>query len=230
VTKLLVSEIYGPVFQGEGPDLGKPCHFLRLGGCSIQREWCDTKYTWDSTTFDLSAELTLMTVDEVRKQLMELSYTTGIKRLVISGGEPMQQQVALAELLTGQQLFSAVELETSGAIAPTMPRSLGILYNVSPKLSHANTKRPISFEALIAFRERNARFKFVVRNEADLLEVARIKIMVGIRDEMIWIMPLGITKDDVHERFRLVAEEVVKRRWNLTTRLHVLAYGSRRGV
>jgi hypothetical protein len=28
---LLVSEIFGPTFQGEGPSIGRRCSFLRLG-------------------------------------------------------------------------------------------------------------------------------------------------------------------------------------------------------
>src|SRR5438046_5626962 len=46
---LVVSEIFGPTFQGEGPSLGRRCVFLRLGACNLHCRWCDTPYTWDWT-------------------------------------------------------------------------------------------------------------------------------------------------------------------------------------
>ena len=232
MTSLVVNEIYGPVFQGEGPDLGKPCHFLRLWGCSVQCHWCDTSYTWDTSVFRPEDEAKSMSVDEVRKQVLELVSDSGIRRLVISGGEPMQQASSLFEFLDDIPAVQDVEIETSGIISPwpTLPRNVRVYFNVSPKLRHAETKRQYSWATLLEYRNRGARFKFVVRNEADLDEVAEIQRMVGIRNDLIWIMPLGITKDDVNATLRSIANSVVQRRWNVTTRLHVLLYGSRRGV
>ncbi len=35
-----VSEVFGPVTQGEGPHTGRLCWFLRLGLCNLHCEWC----------------------------------------------------------------------------------------------------------------------------------------------------------------------------------------------
>ena len=40
-----VSEVFGPTLQGEGPHAGRPCHFIRLGGCNLSCSWCDTPYS-----------------------------------------------------------------------------------------------------------------------------------------------------------------------------------------
>lgn len=39
-----VAEIFGPTIQGEGRNVGMPCHFVRFGGCDFRCEWCDTPH------------------------------------------------------------------------------------------------------------------------------------------------------------------------------------------
>lgn len=39
-----VSEVYGPVCQGEGRLIGRPTIFIRLGGCDYRCAWCDSLY------------------------------------------------------------------------------------------------------------------------------------------------------------------------------------------
>ena len=45
VRTLQVSEIFYSI-QGEGASCGQAAAFIRLGGCSLGCQWCDTKYTW----------------------------------------------------------------------------------------------------------------------------------------------------------------------------------------
>ena len=40
--ELVVSEIFGPTWQGEGPSLGRRCGFVRLGRCNLACTFCDT--------------------------------------------------------------------------------------------------------------------------------------------------------------------------------------------
>lgn len=42
--KIPVVEIFGPTVQGEGMDQGRPCHFIRFGGCDFKCVWCDTPH------------------------------------------------------------------------------------------------------------------------------------------------------------------------------------------
>ncbi len=39
-----ISEVFGPVIQGEGPLIGRQTVFVRTGGCDSRCSWCDTPY------------------------------------------------------------------------------------------------------------------------------------------------------------------------------------------
>jgi hypothetical protein len=41
---LRISEVFASI-QGEGPWVGRPSVFMRLGLCNLECAWCDTKFT-----------------------------------------------------------------------------------------------------------------------------------------------------------------------------------------
>ncbi len=61
----------------------------------------------------------------------------------------------------------------------------------------------------------------------DLAEVAELETTYGLAP--IWVMPLGVTTDQVLRRAQDLAEDVLAHGWNLTPRLHVLLWGDARG-
>lgn len=227
---LQVNEIYGPTVQGEGPSTGQRCAFLRLSGCNLTCKWCDTPYTWDWTglngeAFDKGKETRLMSVDDVWERLQALR----IDLVVISGGEPMMQQEALqplVESLTAQG--KRVEIETNGTI---VPKILPTRFNVSPKLAHSGVvrKKAIKPAALSAYVGLGV-FKFVCQTLADLDEVELITADANIPDRDIWVMPEGRDPVTLQSHTDTLADAVIRRGWNLTPRLHVMIWGSRRGV
>ena len=70
-------------------------------------------------------------------------------------------------------------------------------------------------------------FKFVVCAKADLDEVAEIAERFGLAP--VWVMPEGRTAEQVLAGLRDLAEEVARRGWNMTGRLHILLWGDVRG-
>ncbi len=42
---LTVNEMFYSL-EGEGPYIGIPTFFIRLTGCNLRCEWCDTKYSF----------------------------------------------------------------------------------------------------------------------------------------------------------------------------------------
>lgn len=229
--KLAVSEIFGPTFQGEGPSLGRQATFLRLGGCNLACSWCDTPYTWDWQNYDPKVEMTGMTLTEVEAELDK--HRTPL--LVISGGEPMLQQDAIAELLArglwqDEFGYHRVEIETNGTIEPKIPQ--GIQYNVSPKL--ISSGQPEEFTRftpgiLALYATQGAIFKFVVIRKEDFNEIENIVDIVGIDSDRVWIMPEGTEAETILWGLEELAEVVLERGWNLTPRLQTLIWGSARG-
>src|SRR5260221_13357763 len=101
---LLVSEVFGPIIQGEGVSIGRPCEFLRLGGCNLSCVWCDTPYTWDWTgkngvKYDPKVELHKLSFVDVAAYLIKCRPGGNIFTIVASGGEPMLQQHTLTEFI-----------------------------------------------------------------------------------------------------------------------------------
>ena len=46
---LIVNEIFQSI-QGEGTRAGRVCVLVRLTGCNLRCNWCDTRYAWDDGT------------------------------------------------------------------------------------------------------------------------------------------------------------------------------------
>lgn len=224
---LVVAEVFGPTFQGEGPSVGRRAGFVRLGRCNLDCSWCDTPYTWDWHRYDPTQELRRVPVATVLEQLRAMAP----ELVVVTGGEPLLQPGGLVPFLEGCAAHDwPVEIETNGTIAPP-ERILALVtqWNVSPKLANSGVSinRRLRPEVLAALRETGASiFKFVVTEEADLDEVAAL--VEAHRLEPVWIMPEGTDPATLLEHARQLAEPVLDRGWNLTPRLHVLLWGDQR--
>ena len=225
---LVVSEVFGPTWQGEGPSLGRRCGFVRLGRCNLACTWCDTPYTWDWDRFDPQKELTRRSVTDIITEIEAM----GVDMMVVTGGEPLLQQRHLEPLMTQAKARGWwVEVETAGTLAPGPALAAVDRFNVSPKL--ANSGNPaaqrLKPDVLRAFSGTGrASFKFVACTPADLDEIAAIVDECGLDD--VWVMPEGSAPEALVGRARELAPLVLARGWNLTTRLHVLLWGDRRGV
>jgi hypothetical protein len=103
-------------------------------------------------------------------------------------------------------------------------------FNVSPKLTHAGGRRvrrldPAALHALLVSRK--AAFKFVVTTPDDLDEVATVVERFSL--EPVWVMPEATTSSQLLAAQRELADGVLARGWNLSTRLHVLLWEDTRG-
>jgi len=90
--------------QGEGFHAGKAAYFLRIGGCDIGCQWCDSKFSWKTGVHPL------VDIYEILGYIKE----TQADSVVITGGEPLSyDMVPLTRLLKENGLKTF--LETSGA-------------------------------------------------------------------------------------------------------------------
>jgi len=220
-----MSEVFGPTVQGEGPSLGQRAGFVRLGRCHLACQWCDTPYTWDWDRFDRRVELTRRTTEDVVAEVAAMH----VDLAVITGGEPLLQQPALEVLVDAlRQRGMRVEVETSGTVAPRFDVDQ---WNVSPKLAHSgmDIERRYLPAVLRGFQDGgHAVFKFVVTSAGDLDEIAGIVDECGLAN--VWVMPEGTTAETLNQRLAWLAPSAIDRGWNVTTRMHILVWGDRRGV
>ena len=96
-----VNEIFYSV-QGEGAHTGMPAVFLRLAGCTMGCDFCDTKYA-----FSGGKEMNSL-------QILVALAEFPCKTVVITGGEPAEQN--LSGLISAlKSAGHTVHLETNGA-------------------------------------------------------------------------------------------------------------------
>jgi 7-carboxy-7-deazaguanine synthase len=216
--------------QGEGASIGTPTVFLRLALCNLTCTWCDTPYTWDWQRYDHRQEIIPLPLEDVERRVLEY----GCPHLVITGGEPMMQQKALAPLaLSLKRHGFYCEVETNGTLAPG-PEMLEAIsqWNVSPKLDNSGNRpeRREVPEALQAFRDLdNAYFKFVISEPQDVDEVCALVEGYGIPRQRVILMPEGTTQQAIETRSRWVADACAQRGLRFSTRLHILLWGDKRG-
>ena len=97
-----VNEIFYSL-QGEGRNAGVPMVFVRLAGCNLRCDFCDTKYA-----FAAGEEMTVGEILSARGKYPS-------EWVCITGGEPFIQP--LAELVTRLKMDgSLIQIETNGTI------------------------------------------------------------------------------------------------------------------
>ena len=101
--RLRITEIFLSL-QGEARDAGWPTVFVRLTGCPLRCQYCDTAYAFHGGEWH--------DIDDI---LVEVA-SHGVRHVCVTGGEPLAQKRCTGLL---QRLCDAgydVSLETSGAI------------------------------------------------------------------------------------------------------------------
>lgn len=229
---LVVAETFSNTVQGEGPSAGRRASFIRLGGCNLHCSWCDSKFTWDASQFDLRAEMTRRPVTELAAE----ATADHVGLVVITGGEPLLHQDQPGWPILLDELAACgvdIEVETNGTRAPDWHTTHRVTqFNCSPKLASGGDKLEDRFvpEALAAMvATGKAIFKFVCRDLDDLEEAATLAARAAISPRRVWIMPEGEDPATLNTRLALLADPAIARGFNLTTRLHVLCWGNERG-
>jgi len=225
--------------QGEGPSQGMPVAFVRLSRCNLACTWCDTAYTWrfegdnrphrDGIAFERKANQVTLSPADTAERIAAL----GQKRLVITGGEPLLQAGALAEMLALLPDIS-VEIETNGTVAP--PARLDVRvdqYNVSPKLTHSGNPADLALipERLDAWAaDPRAFLKFVIAAPEDLAEVLALQQRYLFKSERVFLMAEGTDSATQRERQAWLSALCLEHGFRMSDRLHIHLYGDTRGT
>ncbi len=151
---LRITEIFHSL-QGETTTSGIPTVFVRLTGCPLRCDYCDTAYA-----FEGGQQMTLVEIVD-RVSEYNCSYVT------VTGGEPLAQPQCIELLRQLCDLDYRVSLETSGAICirDVDPRVIKIVDIKTPASGEANRNLYSNTEHLQSEDE----IKFVIcdRNDYD---------------------------------------------------------------
>lgn len=101
--KLRITEIFYSL-QGESKTVGLPTIFIRLTGCPLRCQYCDTEYAFQGGQWWNFDKI----INEVKK------YNT--LYITVTGGEPLAQKTSIELLKQLCDLDYKVSLETSGAL------------------------------------------------------------------------------------------------------------------
>ncbi len=224
-----VAEVFYSI-QGEGTLAGVPSVFVRLSGCNLRCDWCDTPYaSWKPEGEDKYMGAIL---SDVRRHWAH--------HVVVTGGEPMIH-VGVVELTQKlKELEQHITIETAGtAFEPVVCD----LMSISPKLANSTPTRreggrwaaqhdrlryqPEVLKQLMAAYP--YQLKFVVRDRKDMPEVNNIVKETGADRERVLLMAEGVDASALFERAQWIVEACKELGFRFSPRLHIDIWGNERG-
>lgn len=152
VPRLRITEIFHSL-QGESSLVGLPTVFVRLTGCPLRCQYCDTTYAFQGGEW------------HTIPQILERVASLGASCVCVTGGEPLAQKACLPLLTALCDAGYRVSLETSGALPVTDvdPRVVRV---VDVKTPGSGEERRNLYAQLPLLGERDE-IKFVICDRAD---------------------------------------------------------------
>tara|TARA_B100000029_G_scaffold498159_1_gene566617 strand:+ start:123 stop:794 length:672 start_codon:yes stop_codon:yes gene_type:complete len=149
---LIINEIFYSI-QGEGLDSGKPTIFIRLTGCPLRCNYCDTKYAFK--------EGQKMSFDEILTIINEYK----CKNITITGGEPLAQKNThkLITQLIKQKYKISIETSNAIDISSIHKKVIIILDIKTPGSNESNKNLSNNYK----FLKKSDQIKFVICNIQD---------------------------------------------------------------
>jgi organic radical activating enzyme len=219
---LNITEIFTGI-QGEGLHQGVPSHFIRLFGCNLRCDFCDSQYSWKEKIPIRKEDLGGI-IDAL---FLRHEY---VNNVVITGGEPLLQNLKYLQKLIAERGWS-LEIETNGLgkfykhINPE-----DVLFNVSPKIHTEQYRSKYTSKIINKYLHYNSIFKFVTADSEDFSSVLDFCQRFKIPNNSVWILPKGITAKGIVRSSRKVSDLCIKYGFNLSDRQHIIVWGNRRGV
>lgn len=238
------------VIQGEGSLMGVPHLLIRFTGCKLRCQFkdsfCDTWYaSWkpDKGSFNLQD-----VIDFIEKN-------NHIDHVFITGGGPTLQKKLLPQVVDickNMQLYVTIETEGSEfvetnadmiSLSPKGSNSTPRLGSVKPwggevtqKEIDQHEKWRGNYDAMKQLIRhqimgyRKYQLKPVISCKEDLEEFKELQKTLSVPNHLVWLMPEGITDEQLQKNRQWLFEVCVAEGYNFTDRLHVIVYGDKRGV
>jgi len=152
MSTLRITEIFLSL-QGEANTVGRPTIFVRLTGCPLRCQYCDSEYAFSGGT--------MMGLDTILGEVEEL----GVPQVTVTGGEPLAQPNAIALMQKLVDAGKSVSLETSGALS-VADVPAGVVKVLDLKTPGSNESHRNLWENLGHLNPRD-QIKFVLCSRAD---------------------------------------------------------------
>jgi len=165
-TTLNVTEIFFSL-QGEAREVGLPTVFVRLTGCPLRCNYCDTTYAFKGNN--------PLTIDHILDEVSK--YNTSY--VCVTGGEPMAQSNCLELLDSLVEAGYQVSMETSGSV-DISPVNSKVSIVMDIKTPSSTEEKQNRYENLSLLQSKD-QLKFVIASKSDfdwccdLLEKNKVK-------------------------------------------------------
>ncbi|OPY31020.1 MAG: molybdenum cofactor biosynthesis protein A [Methanomassiliicoccales archaeon PtaU1.Bin124] len=205
-----VCEIFRSL-QGEGTLIGTPTTFIRLTGCNLDCNWCDTAYARNEGK-EMTVEQILMEVDELETHFV-----------CVTGGEPLMQK-GINELL--EELLDDgyhVSLETNGSYSlEDLPCSMDLLVSMDVKCPSSGMEDRMVLENLELLSPVD-QLKFIVADRSDMMYAFELLEKNPVQCNIIFTPVGGMD-------LKPVADFVLKKKLNarVLPQLHKIIWGDER--
>ena len=209
-TTLNITEIFYSL-QGEAKEVGIPTVFVRLTGCPLRCNYCDTAYAFKGNN--------PLSIESIMEQIAK--YNT--RYVCVTGGEPMAQSNCLILLDTLIEAGYMVSMETSGSIdiSPINNKVSVVMDLKTPSSTEQSQNR---YEN-IALLERKDQLKFVIASRPDFDWCCSILEDYDVLSDVLF--------SPVYESLKPVdlADWILEKQLNvrLQVQLHKLLWGDQKG-
>jgi len=211
---LRITEIFYSL-QGEARTSGLPTVFVRLTGCPLRCQYCDTAYAFSGGT--------MTSLEEVLEQVAGF----GARYVTVTGGEPLAQPACLPLLVGLCDAGYQVSLETSGAldIAGVDPR-VSIVLDLKTPGSAEVSRNLYTNLALLANKDQ---VKFVICDRQDFswasFKVREYELLDRVGDVL---FSPSVGQQDATELAEWILAEQLPVRFQM--QLHKILWGDKPGV
>jgi 7-carboxy-7-deazaguanine synthase len=209
-TTLNITEIFYSL-QGEAKEVGIPTVFVRLTGCPLRCNYCDTAYAFKGNN-PLSI-----------KSIMEQVAKYNSHYVCVTGGEPMAQSNCLILLDTLIEAGYKVSMETSGSIDITpVNKKVSVVMDLK---TPSSTEQSQNRYENIAVLESKDQLKFVIASRSDFDWCCSILENYDVLSDVLF--------SPVYESLKPVdlADWILEKQLNvrLQVQLHKLLWGDQKG-
>ncbi len=199
--------------QGEGVLIGTPTVFIRVQGCNLHCDWCDTDYAREGGK-EMSVEQILHEVEEHKTQFV-----------CLTGGEPLLQKDSVKLMNKLLEKLYHVTLETNGSLSlENVPCAENMLISMDIKCPSSGMQEKMQFDNIELLSPAD-QLKFIVADSEDLKYAENIIKKYDIKSTIIFTPVGGMELEPL-------ADFVLRKKLNarVLPQLHKLIWGDAKGV